>query len=191
MEDVNNYTELPTQLQQQQTSTDQINNDGYSTVNEWLPSDYVMPTDNIATSPQAHTYTSLMNPEATNPEATNHGYADLIRSKEPISESTGNSEQRPHEYNSVIRQDENKAAPHEANHYTDLTNPQPVTSHIYTDLTRSKAPTNESTRNSHQCLQEYCTVVRQDGKKVTVKFTVSDPPEQYQNENPVLADNKV
>ena len=169
VEDTNDYMEPPVQLQQQPNSTDQINNDDYSVVKEWLSPDYDMPTNNKATSGQAHAYASLMNPDTSD-----RGY------EQPIRKSTSNSEQRPHEYDPVIRQYENQAAPHKAHHYTSLTNPQPPTSHVYTDLTRSEEAMDETTGNDHQCLQEYCTVVRQEGKKVTMKFTISDPPEQHE-----------
>lgn len=127
-EQTHDYAELPVQLQQQQTSTDQTNsNDGYSTINEWMSPDYALPIDNTAISQQAHHYTSPMDPKAT-------------------------------------------------------------TGHYYADLTRSKP--SESPSISEQSQQVYSTVIRQDGKKVTVHFTVSDPSEQHQNENPLLANDK-
>ena len=148
-----NDNELPLELQQQPNSKDKMNNDGYSMVNEQLSpaADYDMPSDCMATSCQDHTYTSLRK----NQEVVDHGYAELIRSEQSINESQGNSGQGSHEYDSVIRQDENRAVPHKTHHYTSLTNLQPPTSHVYAERVRSEKPAKDLTKNSHQCLQEY------------------------------------
>ena len=146
-----NDNELPLELQQQPNSTDKIINDGYSVINEQLSpaADYDIPSDYMATSCQDHTYTSLRNPEVVD-----HGYAKLI-TEQPINESQGNSEQGSHEYDSVIRQDENQAVPHKVHHYTSLINLQPPTSHVYAERARSEKSATDSTKDSHQCLQEY------------------------------------
>ena len=170
MNDNNNELELQLHVQQQRpNSTDNMNNDRYacSTLDEQLFPDYDMPNDYMATSCQDHTYTSL-----GNPEVVDHGYAKPIRSEQSLNETKGNNEQGSHEYDSVIRQDENRAVPHKVHHCTSLTNLQPPTSHVYAEQARSEKPTEDSTKNSHHCLLEYCTVIEEDGKKVTMKFTV-------------------
>ena len=62
-----NDNELPLELQQQPNSTDKMNNDGYTVVNEQLSpaADYDIPNDYMATSCQdcTYMYTSLRNPE--------------------------------------------------------------------------------------------------------------------------------
>ena len=165
-----NNKELELQQQQQQpNSTDNMNNDRYtcSTHDEQLFPDYDIPNDYMAPSCQDHTYTSLRNPEVVD-----HGYAKLVRSEQSIHESQGSRKQGSHEYDSLIKQDEIWAVPHKVHHYTSLTNLQPPTSHVYAERARSEEPTKDSTKNSHHCPLEYCTVIREDGKKVTTKFTV-------------------
>ena len=145
-----NDNEPPLELQQQPNSTDKMTNDGYSAISEQLSHDYDIPSDYMTTSCQDHTYTSLRNPEVVD-----HSYAKLIKSEQSINELQGNSEQGSHVYDSVVRQDENRAVPHKVHHYTSLTNLRPPTSHIYAERERSEKPPTNSTKDSHQCLQEY------------------------------------
>ena len=147
-----NDNELPLELQQQPNSTYKTINDGYSMINEQLSpaADYDIPDNYMPTSCQDHTYTSLRNPEVVD-----HGYAKPIRSEQSINVSQGTSEQGSHEYDSVIRQDENQAVPHKVHHYTSLTNLQPPTRHVYAERERSEKSATDSTKGSPQCLQEY------------------------------------
>ena len=55
-------------------------------------------------------------------------------------------------------------------------------SHQYDVIERPEAPSNQCTTEQQGHLQEYSTIIRQESKKVTVKFTVSSPPQHHQNE---------
>ena len=118
-------------LQQQQISTDQLDDEGYSKVNECLSPDYATPTTNPQTSPRVHIYTSLAN---TDDES--HKYTDLIWCEEPISTANSNNEQQPQACGTVTTQNDNREAAHPSHHYTSLKNAEAV-HHVYEELTTS------------------------------------------------------
>ena len=130
---MDDFAELPMQLQQQQISTNQLDEEGYSTVNKCLSPDYDTPTTNPQTSPQVHTgiYTSL-----ANTEDESHKYTDLIRCEEPISTLTSNSEQHPQVHGTVTTQNDNRVTSHQSHHYTSLKDTEAI-HHVYEEPTTS------------------------------------------------------
>ena len=145
---MDNFAELSVQPQQHQNSIDQLNEDGYGKVNDSLSLDYATPTTGPETSPQAHIYTSL-----ANPEASSHVYADLVRSREPTSKLPSTSKQRLQVHSTVITQNNQKPTSHQSHYYTSLKDPGAIC-HEYTDLTTSTNVSPKPTSNSEQHSQD-------------------------------------
>ena len=164
----NNFPELPVQLQQHQITTDQMNEDSYSTVNDCLSPDYAMPTINTQTSPQVHIYASL-----DNAEVERHGYSDFTRSKESTTKLTNTSEQCPQVHSIVITRDNNRGTAYQIHYYARLKNPEAI-SHEYAVLTTSTNVTNELISNSKQRTQDV-TLMPVSNKEVSV----SPPSHMY------------
>ena len=140
-------------------------------------------TESTRTSHQAPHYTSLINPGTIS-----HDYTELTITRMPTNESSTSNQQHPQVYSNVTSQDNQNTMPHQVQHYTALVTQPEATSHSYAQLIRPEESSRKLASDNEQCSKVYSTVVRQDGKKVTVKFTVSDPPELHQIENPASAE---
>ena len=129
---MDNSAQLPMRLQQQpQISTEQLDEEGYSTVNECLSPDYATPITNPQTSPWIQIYTSL-----TNTKDESHNYTNLTRVDKPVSMLTSNNEQHPQVHGTVITQNDNRVTSHQSHHYTSLKDTEAI-HHVYEEPTTS------------------------------------------------------
>ena len=142
-------------------------------------------TESTSTSHQAPHYTSLVNPGTSR-----HDYTELITGMMPSNESTTSNQQHPL-YSNVIPQDNQNTMPHQVQQYTALIHQTEATTHSYAELIRPETSSRKSTSDNEQHSKVYSSVMRQDdGKKVTVKFAISDPSgEIHQIENQALVDS--
>ena len=135
--------------------------------------------------PPSH-YTSLVNPGTFS-----HNYTELMIARKHTSNSSpsGSNQHHPLVNSNVISQDNQNTMPHQVQRYTALIRQTEATTHSYAELIRPEMSSRKSTSNSEQRSKVYSTVVRQDNKKVTVKFAISDPPEEiHQIENQASAE---
>ena len=132
---------------------------------------------------QAPHYASLINPGTIQ-----HNYTELIIAKRNTSESSKSDQQLLQVHTTTATSQGNlNTMPQQIGDYTALINRPEDTSHGYQKLTRPEK-SSKSASDHEQFSKVYSTVVRQDGQKVTVRYTISDPPDEHQIENPALAD---
>ena len=176
MEEANDYSELPQQMSQDPLHPTALASPDYSTINEYATPGHTVPTNDTSTQLQAsHEYFVIERPEELSAYATseyalptcnngittqtkpNHEYFVLERPEELSNQHTASDPPQYHQNETATD-----------NHNTERS---PV-SHNETLVTTDAQEANETINSERdpQVGATYSTVVRQDGKKVTIRI---------------------